>query len=108
MHGCEAKRLFLLNQSSWSVTEEVTMTNKSYLLQKLVFEEVITRREGSLKAFRHRLNHLGLVPLLQSFPDMMKPLFVVQPTDNRELSLPDCLSQATRGLHLTSVHLFST
>ena len=71
--------LFLLNQSSWSITEAVTMLNKSYLLQKLIFEEVITRREGSLQAFRRGLNHLGLVPLLQSFPDMMKPIFVAEP-----------------------------
>ena len=65
------------------------MSNKSYLLQKLIFEEVITRREGSSQAFRRGLNHLGLVPLLQSFPDM-KPLFVAQPvklTAERFLSL---------------------
>ena len=70
--------MFIVNQSSWSATEPVTVANKSCLIQLLIVEEVIIRRQGSLKAFKLGLDHLHLTQLIEAYPAVIKPLFVYQ------------------------------
>lgn len=66
----------LLNHSSWSLTDPVNRSNKHALLQQLILEEVIIRREVNLKAFRRGLQVLGLCDLLEHHPQSLQPLFV--------------------------------
>ena len=47
----EPASMFIVNQSSWSIVEPVNMTNKAALLQHLIWEEVILRRESNIHAF---------------------------------------------------------
>lgn len=70
--------LSILNRSAWSVVEPVTTVNKSSLLQHLILEEVIIRREENLRAFVRGLDYLGLANLLQAYPHLLKPVFTAQ------------------------------
>ncbi len=72
--------MFIINQSRWSIIEPVTMENKASLLQHLIWEEVILRKEGNVQAFKRGLDCLMLLQLMQTWPDVLKPLFVAQPT----------------------------
>ena len=66
----------ILNQSRWSIVEPITKSSKDALLQELVLEEVIIRRETNLKAFRRGLSVLKITDLLDEYPDLMRVLFV--------------------------------
>lgn len=68
----------IINHSGWSITEPVTIANKAVLLQQLIWEEVILRREGNIRAFKRGLGHLNLLQLMHTNPDLMKPLFVAK------------------------------
>ena len=77
---CDApSTLAIVNNSSWSITEPVTMKNKSSLLQRLILEEVIIRREGNLQALQTGLDRLKMIDLIVAYPTLMKPLFVSMP-----------------------------
>ena len=52
------------------------MTNKVALLQHLIWEEVILRRESNIHAFMKGLSHLKLLELMQKYPEILRPLFV--------------------------------
>ena len=68
--------MFILNSSGWSLTKPVTLQNKSSLLQYLILDEVITKRERQLKAIRKGLNRFQLLEPLQRYKAVMMPLFV--------------------------------
>ena len=53
------------------------MSNRHALLQQLILEEVIIRRE-ILKAFRRGLQILELCDLLGRHPQLLQPLFVAE------------------------------
>lgn len=82
----EPASMFIINQSSWSIVEPVTVANRAALLQHLMWEEVILRRESNIKAFMQGLSCLNLLELMQKHPELLKPLFVVEP-DESELSV---------------------
>ncbi len=77
--------MFIINHSGWSIVDPVTTGNKAVLLQHLIWDEVILRREGNIQAFKRGLGDLGLLQLVQRYPDLMKPLFVAQP-DGQEVT----------------------
>ena len=66
----------ILNQSRWSIVHAVTKSNKDALLQQLIMEEVIIRREANLKAFRRGLSVLGMTSMLEEYPHLLRPLSV--------------------------------
>ena len=70
--------LSILNNSKWGHTQAITVENKAALLQHLILEEVIVRREDNLKAFIIGLEQLGLRGLIKAYPTLMKPLFTRQ------------------------------
>lgn len=74
----EPANMYILNHSGWSITEPVTMANKATLLQRLIWDEVILRREGNIQAFKRGLTYLKLLQLMQANPDLLKPLFVAK------------------------------
>ena len=56
----------------------MTITNKHFLIQRLIEEEVIVKRERNLKAFRRGLQAMEFLSLLVKFPSLMQPFFVVE------------------------------
>ena len=68
----------IINRSRWSITEAITKSNKSALLQQLIWEEVVLRREENLRAFRRGMSALGIVDLLQCHPVLTRPLLVFE------------------------------
>ena len=85
--------MMILNQSRWSIIHAVTRSNKDALLQQLIMEEVIIRREANLKAFRRGLSVLGISSMMEEHPDLVRPLFIEEEhplTANQFKSLIDC------------------
>ena len=85
--------MMILNQSRWSIIEAITKSNKDALLQQLILEEVIIRREANLKAFRRGLGVMGISSLLCGYANLLRPLFVEERrllTANEFKSLIDC------------------
>lgn len=68
----------VVNHSRWSVTENITRANKTALLQQLIWEEAVVRREHNLMAFRRGMKVLGIVELLQQYPNLTRPLLVAE------------------------------
>ena len=60
------------------------MANKAALLQHLMLEEVILRRECNiqLQAFMQGLGHLKLLELMQQYPELLMPSLVPEPRVN--------------------------
>lgn len=57
-------------------------------MQQLIWEEVIQRRDQNIQAFKRGLSQLKLFELIQKHPDLLKPLFVAQPSQ-REITAED-------------------
>ena len=68
----------ILNNSSWNVVEPITSHNKAVLIQRLIDEDVIVRRERNMKAFRRGLEALGFLKLPIKHTSLMKHFFVVE------------------------------
>ena len=66
----------ILNNSRWSILGEINKSNKGALLQQLILEEVITRREENLKAFQRGLKVLGFADPIRNWPELTRPLLV--------------------------------
>ncbi len=60
------------------MVEPVTNENKFSLIQRLVEEEVIVKRERNLKAIRKGLEVLGFLDLVIKYPSLVKPYFVAE------------------------------
>ena len=58
------------------------MANKAALLQHLMLEEVILRRECNIQAFMQGLGHFKLLELMQQYPVLLKPSLVPEPRVN--------------------------
>ena len=97
----------ILNGSSWNVVQQVTLENKSELVQRLIDEEVIIRRERNVKAPRKGLETLGLQKLLIRYTSLMKPYFVqdyspITPDEFLLLLYPVTLLLDLRDKHMTT------
>ena len=68
----------IIKTSGWSIIEPITHANRYQLIQCLVQDEVITKRESNIKAFFNGLNMLKVGDLLLSHPDTMMSLFVFE------------------------------
>ncbi len=66
----------ILNGSAWSAIEPVTMASKTRLLQQLMQEEVLVKRDKNLQAFRRGLTTLGVLDLITAYPSLMRPFFI--------------------------------
>ena len=66
--------MMILNHSSWSILEAITKANKDVMLQQLILEEVIIRREAYLKAFRRGMSVLEITDKLQEYSHLLRPL----------------------------------
>ena len=68
----------IINSSGWSPIEPITHANRYQLIQCLIGEEVILKREKNMKAFFHGLDTLKVGELILAHPEKMKSLFVYQ------------------------------
>lgn len=68
----------IINSSGWSIAEPITHANRYCLIQSLIREEVISKRESNMKAFFCGLNVLKVGELMLAHPERMKNLFVYQ------------------------------
>ncbi len=66
----------IVNRSRWGITEMIRKSNKSALLQQLIWEEVVARREDNMMAFRRGISILGMIELFQRHPVLTRPLLV--------------------------------
>ena len=72
------ERMALINGSGWPTTASITTESKCWLLQGLIFDEIIIKRLTQLGALRKGLEHLGVMDLCRQYPAQMKELFVYQ------------------------------
>ena len=70
--------MMIINSSRWSVIESITKNNKDALLQQLILEEVVIRREANILAFQRGMHMLGVSELIQCYPTLMRPLLVAE------------------------------
>ncbi len=70
------ENMAVINASGWPPTKLIGMTNKSSLLQGLIFDELITKRQSQITAIRKGLASLGILRLCRTYPHLMKELFV--------------------------------
>ena len=68
----------LINSSGWSPVKQVTVTTKTELVQGLIFNEVVYKRDKQLRALRKGLENLGLLKLLQMNPELKNLLVFEQ------------------------------
>ncbi len=52
------------------------MSNKATLLQGLIFDEVVKKRQPQIMALRKGLERFGIMRLCRRYPKFMKELFV--------------------------------
>ena len=75
------KNSSIINSSGWNPWEPITHVNRYRLIQSLISEEVITKREQNIQAFMKGLNLLKVGDLVAAYPDLMKEVFVYKHTN---------------------------
>ena len=68
--------LEIINGSGWPCTQTISISNKSEIVQGLVTEEVIRKRVKSMDDLRKGLKVVGILPLLELYPDQFKKFMV--------------------------------
>lgn len=66
----------IINNSGWDHTNPVNLHTKDNLVQGLIVDEVIGKRERQLRAMRRGLQHLGVLDLLLKHPKQTEELFI--------------------------------
>lgn len=69
------------------------MNTRDVIVQNIIVHEVLTKRKSVLDQFREGFEALGFDVVLQSFPDEMEPLLVMQHKQN-------CLPTASKVIAL--------
>lgn len=72
----QGKFMCIINTSGWSITTPINMSTKASLLQGLIWDEVVGKREQQLRAFRKGLENFGIMRLVEDHPDLAEELFV--------------------------------
>ena len=72
----ESENMSIINSSGWPVTQQITLANKTALLQGLIFDEVIAKRQDHIAAFQKGLERLEVMELIRKHPQQMRKLFV--------------------------------
>ncbi len=66
----------LIDSSNWSPTQAITVTSKSALVQELVYEGVIERRQTQVLDIRKGWQMFRLVSLIRKHPEELRSLLV--------------------------------
>ncbi len=70
------KYMCLINASGWSVSTPINLPTKARLLQGLIWDEVVGKRERQLRAFRKGLDNFGILKMIVDHRDLAEELFV--------------------------------
>ena len=73
-----AKNMALINSSGWSPIQVITVNNKTSLLQGLIYEEIVRKRQNQIISLCRGLEKLDLC---RSHPELMRDVFVYSHTD---------------------------
>ena len=78
MFDCEEAPAFeqILNLSQWDIHNAVTMENKNLLISRLVFEELVAKREMQVKSLREGLKILQSYDEIKENSKLFKIYFV--------------------------------
>jgi len=66
----------IINASGWDLTKKITCVTKNSLVQGLIIDEVIGKRERQMCAVSNGLEWAGFLDLIRQYPEKMRPLFV--------------------------------
>lgn len=69
------ENIAIINQSGWDPTAVITVSNKAEIIQGLLLDEVITKREQNIRALTRGMDHFGILSLLLKYPDKFAELF---------------------------------
>ena len=81
----------IVNTSGWSITKEITLQSKNMLIQNLIYDEVIGKRERYIRALRRGLTHLGVLDMLLSNQEKTSQLFLHQVCSLQLLKMYSCI-----------------
>ena len=68
----------IINSSGWSLTSEITLQSKHDLIQGLIYDEVVGKRDRHIHALRRGLQRLGVLDMLKQYPNQTRQLFLYQ------------------------------
>ena len=68
----------IINGSGWGLTTEITLHTKHDLVQGLIYDEVVGKRERHIRALRRGLERLGVFDMILKYPDQTRELFLHQ------------------------------
>jgi len=72
----EEKYMSIINASGWDLTKKITCVTKNSLVQGLIIDEVIGKRERQMCAVSNGLEWAGFLDFIRQYPEKMRPLFV--------------------------------
>ena len=85
----------IVNASRWPVIKAVDVQTKTDLLQCLIVEELIHKRNHNMQVFRKGLNALGFRELCQQSQQLTKQLFVYNEKPLTPVSFLEVMSSTT-------------
>ena len=68
----------IINSSGWGLTTEIMLYTKHDLVQGLIYDEVVGKRERHVRALRSGLERLGVLDMILKYPDQTRELFLHQ------------------------------
>ena len=74
----------IVNSTQWPVTTKLQMSNVETLKSMILWEELVVKQEKQINAFKQGLDYVGLLPSIQSNPDLLMEYFV--PNSESELN----------------------
>ena len=77
----EEKYMAIVNASGWPTTKMITVINKAEFLEGLINQEIVNKRDVQIAAFGKGLEQLGILTLIRSHPETLRPVFVHKCTE---------------------------
>ena len=68
----------IISSSQWPIGCLISIENKHLLIQELVFDELVRKRQNQLQAMKEGLAYIDFLQYMERFPDLMRPLFIHQ------------------------------
>ena len=77
----EEKYMAIVNASGWPTTKMITVINKAEFLEGLINQEVVDKRDVQIAAFGKGLEQFGILTIIRSHPETLRPVFVRKCTE---------------------------
>lgn len=76
----EDKYLAIINSSGWPPTKVLTPRNKAEFMNRLIQQELVSKRDAAISAFGRGLELLGILTIIRQHEATMKGAFVYSPS----------------------------